>query len=356
MELICTIGPRAKNVDDIKSYIENGMTIPRFNFSHADYDKFDLFLKELRALNNIKYIMQDLQGNKLRVSKKFKGEYKVSRGAKIAFCLEKDFESLYLKKVNQILVPICYDGSFDDFKNVKYIFMKDATMKFKVLRFKEDFISTVTIHGGILRAEKGINAPNLNRSNLKLTAKDKKDIEWGITRGINMISLSYTSKADDVKEVRSFINEMRRKYEIKDKIKLYSKIECREGYDNFEDILKLSDGIILGRGDLKGEVNITEIPIIDETIIKRMKRSKKNLFIATYLLENMSKFSTPSLGEIDDIYRFINSKVNGLILCTELAISRRPEKIIRTLKDYINLYSWWESEIQLEIEWKVKFA
>lgn len=339
MELICTIGPRAKSFDDIKSYIDNGMTIPRFNFSHADYEKFDLFLKELKTLNNIKYIMQDLQGNKLRVSKKFKGEYKVSRGSKIAFCLEKDFEDLYLRKMNQVLVPVCYEGSFNDFKNVKHIYMKDATMKFKVLRFKENFISTVTIQGGILRAEKGINAPNLNRSSLTLTAKDKKDIEWGITRGINMISLSYTSKGEDIKEVRSFINEMKHKYEIKDKIKLYSKIECKEGYDNFEDILKLSDGIILGRGDLKGEVEITKIPIIEEAIIKRMKKSRKNLFIATYLLDTMSRFSSPSIGEINDIYRFINSKVNGLVLCTELAISRRPEKIVKALKEYINLYS-----------------
>ena len=160
-----------------------------------------------------------------------------------------------------------------------------------------------------------------------------------MTRGINIITLSYVSKADDVREVKSFIKEIKHKYKIKNKVKLYSKIECKEGCDNFEEILKISDGIVLGRGDLKGEVDITNIPIIDKTIINRMKKSRKKLFIATYLLEHMSKFSTPSIGEIDDIYRFINSRVNGFILCTELTVSRRPEKIIKALKTFINIYS-----------------
>lgn len=339
MQLVCTIGPKVKNMDDIKLYIQNGMTIPRFNFAHADYEKFDMFLKELRGLSNIKYIMQDLQGNKLRVSKKFKGECKILRGTKVAFCLDKDYEELYSKELKHILVPISYEGNFSDFNKVKHIYMKDATMKFKVLRLKSNYISTLTLSGGIFRAEKSINAPGLDRSNLSLTNKDKSDLEWGISRGVNIISLSYASKKNDILEVRKAINEIKHKYKIKNRIKLYSKIECKEGYENFEDILKLSDGIVLGRGDLKGEVSIIDIPVIQETIINRMKRSKKNLFIATYLLNNMSKFSTPSIGEIDDIYRFVQNKVDGLVLCTELAISNRPSKVISALNTYINMYS-----------------
>lgn len=331
MELICSIGPKVKNIDDIKTYIKSGMTIPRFNFAHADYKKFELLLKEIKNSTQIKYIMEDLQGNKLRVSKKFRGEIKISRGAKVAFCLDKDYEDLCLLKLNHILIPMSYTGDLLDFKNVTHIYMKDATMKFKVLKINDRFISALTLHGGIFRAEKGINAPKLNRNNLTLTAKDKKDIEWGLKRGVNMISLSYASKKEDILEVRSYINMIKKKHNIKNKIKLYSKIECKEGFENFEEILKLSDGIILGRGDLKGEVNITDIPLIEDSIIKRMKKSRKNLFIATYLLDYMSRFSSPSIGEINDIYRFSKNKVNGFILCTELTVANRPERIISSL-------------------------
>lgn len=336
MELVCTIGPKVKNYDDIKSYIASGMSIPRFNFSHADYKKFNMLLKDCK---DIKFIMGDLQGNKLRVCKKFKGEVKVLRGYRVAFCLEKDFEDLCYSNNNYILIPVSYEGSFKDFKNVTHIYMKDATMKFKVLKIYKNYISAITIHGGIIRPEKGINAPMLNRSNLCLTEKDKKDIEWGIRRGINMIALSYTVSKENMIELRSYVNMVRKKYDIKEKVKLFAKIECREGYENFEEILEKSDGIILGRGDLKGEVKIEEIPRIEESIINRMKKSRKSLFIATYILDNMIRNREPSLGEINDIYTFIKNKAGGFILSTELTVSKKPEVIIRHLKKYMDIYS-----------------
>ncbi|SFU42214.1 pyruvate kinase [Clostridium sp. DSM 8431] len=337
MELICTIGPKVKGKDDIETYIKCGMTMPRFNFSHVYYERFDSLLK---SCTNMKNIMGDLRGNKIRISNKFKGETKVAHGSKIAFCLEKDYEELFYSNIHHLIVPISYEGSFKDFEKVSCFYMKDATMKFKVKRIFPKFISAITTNGGILRAEKGINAPGLDRSNLSLTSKDKYDIDWGIQRGINIFVLSFVISKDNVLELRNYINESRRKNGIKEKIKVYSKIECQEGYENFEEILKVSDGIILGRGDLKGEMKIEEIPIVQESLVKRMKKSRKNFFIATYLLDSMTRFREPSPGEIIDIYEMCKNKVNGVILCTELTVAKRPEKIIFAMNKFIKEFNF----------------
>lgn len=336
MELICTIGPKVKDAEDIEAYKKCGMTIPRFNFSHVDYDRFDSLLK---SCTNMKNIMGDLRGNKLRVSKKFKGEMKVIKGCRIAFCLEKDYEKLFYKDIHHLIVPICYEGNFQDFKDVAYFYMKDATMKFKVKRSFENYISAITINGGILRAEKGINAPGLDRHNLSLTKKDKYDVDWGLERGISIFVLSFVTSKEDILELKSYINKARKRIGIKEKIKVYSKIECREGFENFDEILKVSDGIVLGRGDLKGEMKIEEVPVVQETLVKKMKKSRKNFFIATYLLDSMTRFREPSPGEIIDIYEMCKNKVNGFILCTELTVARRPEKIISAMDKYMKVFN-----------------
>lgn len=339
MELICSIGPTVRDIEDIKRFAQAGMTIPRFNFSHIDYEKFETLIKEIHIEYPNMKILQDLQGNKLRISKLFTGEYKVNIKEQVIFCLEKDFKKLYEKNryKNIRVIPIMYYGSLDDFKNVKELFMKDATMKFKIIEKNSLYIKAVTIKGGILRAEKGVNAPELIRDNLHLTEKDKFDIEIGVKNNIDYICLSYVTKVDDIIELKKYIKILVRVYNSRTP-KIWAKIECKEGIENFEDILKVSDGIMLGRGDLKAEIPIEEIPYEEGKIINRMKKSKKKLIVATYILESMSRQDTPTISEANDIYKYIKNSVDGLMLSTEVAVSREPITVIKCLNSFYNKY------------------
>lgn len=335
MEIICSIGPNVKSIEDINGLVDAGMTMPRFNFSHMDYEKFNNLVPCIKEKYPDMMILQDLQGNKLRISNMYIGESKIFPKQIVIFCLEVDYKELIQNnnKYKERIIPITYNGKMEDFKDVNYLYMKDATMCFKILQKGTKYLKVETIYGGIFRAEKGVNAPGLIRDNLILTEKDKIDIEIGIKNDIDIICLSYVTDAKDMIELKEFVKGIIKKNKVNKMPKLWAKIECKEGINNFEQILKYSDGIMLGRGDLKSEVPIEEIPVIEENIINKMKKSKKKLIIATYILESMTKQDTARISEVNDIYKFVKNKVDGLMLSTEVAISREPLKVISFLKE-----------------------
>lgn len=338
MDLICSIGPRINTMEEVHAYIKAGMTVPRFNFSHVNYSKFKILIQGIKKTYPNMKIMQDLQGNKIRISNKFKKEYRVYNQDKVIFCLDKDYEKFLNKEKNQNIkiIPLKYEGKFSDFKEVKLILMKDATMEFTLIDQNSDYINAITERGGILRAEKGVNAPFLKRDELRLTNKDKKDIVWGIENGVDIICLSYVTSSRDMIELNEYINKVKKNNK---KFELWAKIECMEGIKNFDEILKYSNGIVIGRGDLKGEIPIDEIPILQENIIIKMKTNKKPLIIATYILDSMKRGDPPSLAEVNDIYNFTKNKVNGFMLSTEITISREPDLLIKKLEDLMLKYN-----------------
>ncbi|WP_294352405.1 pyruvate kinase [uncultured Clostridium sp.] len=334
MDIICSVGPKFNSSKDIKDYYDAGMTMTRFNFSHADYEKYGNLMKEIKINYPNVSIIQDLQGNKLRVSEHFNKEIKIFKNEKIIFMLEKDYTKLMLKKTNlqYRIIPVAYEGSIKDLTNVKYIFMKDATMRFKVLDINKEYILTITECGGIIRARKGINAPGIKRDGLSLTKKDKKDIKFGLKQGVDIICLSYVTSSNNIIELRRYLDSLNINT---DNLKIWAKIECNEGYLNFNDILKVSDGIVLGRGDLKGEVPIDKIPIIEDKLINIMKKNNKPFVIATYILDSMAKSLVPSISEVNDIYKYSLNKVNGLMLSTELTRAKNPVYLLRYLNNLL---------------------
>lgn len=340
MDIICSIGPNVKDIVDIDDFVSAGMTIPRFNFSHVDYEKFEELVKGIREKYPEMKIMQDLQGNKLRISKQYIGENKINPKQEVIFCLEDSYKNILTNNYSNKnrIIPISYTGVLEDFRDVEDIYMKDTTMIFKIIDKHLKYFKAETVRGGILRAEKGINAPGLNRKELKLTEKDKKDIEIGIINNIDIISLSYVTSSRDIKELKEYIKSIIKKYEDKKMPKIWAKVECREALGNFDDILKVSDGIVLGRGDLKSEIPIEEFPYEEEKVIVRMKKSSKKLIVATHILESMVRESIPRISEVNDIYKYIKNKVDGLMLSTEVAISRDPINVIAFLEKLYERY------------------
>ncbi|HAK42418.1 MAG TPA: pyruvate kinase, partial [Clostridium sp.] len=149
----------------------------------------------------------------------------------------------------------------------------------------------------------------MDRTSMTLTMKDKNDIEFGLLNGVDTICLSYVTSESDIIELKEYINKVKKHNPQINMPKIWAKIECKEGILNFDSILKVVDGIMLGRGDLLSELDIIEIPFVQDEIIRKMKAKNKELIIATYVLDSMRSSFSPRISEVDDLYNFIKNKV-----------------------------------------------
>ncbi|MEG0370710.1 MAG: pyruvate kinase [Clostridium sp.] len=336
MYIICSMGPKINTINDIGKLAEKGMTTSRFNFSHAQYSKIENLMTDMRKHYPQIQIMQDLQGNKLRVSKSFIGEMVVRKEDKVLFCLDEMYVSR-CRDSKYPLIPINYYGSFQDLLGADEISMKDATMQFRIIKKDSRFIMAQVTKGGIIRGEKGLNLPGINRQNMPFSTKDKKDIYWGVRKGVDIICASYVSSKRDILEVRRCINELSHINNFKYP-KVWAKIECEEALKNFDEILEVSDGIMLGRGDLRAEIPIHMMPIVQERLLNKMKKTKKPFVIATHVLESGRRERMPSIGELSDIYYSLKNGVNGFMLAGEVGTSNNPSFSVEMLHNLIENY------------------
>lgn len=335
MKIICSIGPKVNNKESIDKLIYAGADLLRFNFSHINYSNTYELIKYVKGKHNKISIIQDLAGNKIRVSKNFNHQCKVVEGDSVVFCKEgKEINKKSSENHGKYYIPLSIQGDISLLGSAEKIYMKDGTMEFDIVNKGSDIIETIVTKGGIIRREKGVNVPGIDRSFMGLTEKDKKDIIWGLRRGVDIICLSYACYGDNMRELKEFIN----KNSFGRRVELWAKVESKEGIDNFEDILKESDGIMIGRGDLISEVDYIDIPRIQKDIIEKVSKTNKKLIIATYVLDSMKRNNKPTLSEINDIYNFVKQGVYGVMLAGEVSIGWNPELTVSTTKKLIKRY------------------
>lgn len=340
MKIICSVGPNIKNEEDLYDFVVAGMNSMRLNFSHADYGLVEKYIKYTRENHPNIEIIADLQGNKIRVSRLFKGQLRVKEKDTIIFCSESYYKKLKPFKEKEIYVPISLDMNFQCLLSASKILMKDATMEFKIEGKTKETVRTKVIRGGIIRAEKGINAPGMDRNSAKLTLKDKKDIKFALKNQVDVICLSYASNKCIIEELKHYIQSLSTDCLELKKIKIWAKIECADGVKNINEISELVDGIMLGRGDLVSEVDVKDIPEIESSIISMMKVKNQELIIATFILESMRNSKTPSISEVESIAFFKRNMVDGIMLAGEVGVGRFPLEVIATAKGIIDRYTF----------------
>lgn len=338
MKVICSIGPSCNSENMLKELVMNGMTHLRYNFSHANQNEARRQIDYVRGLKPDVKVIQDLQGSKMRVSNSCRGEFRVDAGDRVLFCHESCYEACKNSHQNVTIVPVSFEGGYDRMRGAAKILMKDATMEFQVVDQLENCMVTKVIKGGMVRAQKGMNIPGLTRKGIGMTMKDRVDARWGIENGVDIIILSFVSCAQDIIDFKNYIRKIIR-HEDKFKMpEIWAKIECQEGSDNFTGILRNVDGIMIGRGDLCAEIGIVQVPVVQEEILRRMKRSRKDFIIATYVLDSMRKNSCPTLSEAQCVYNLIKEGVTGFMLCGEVSTGRYPVEALKALRKMIELY------------------
>ena len=235
------------------------------------------------------------------------------------------------------LIPLNISSEIISNNNIEKISMKDGTMNFKVIDQNNGFLKVRVINDGIIRGGKGCNIPGIYFENKELTKKDKKSLKWAIENNIKMKSQSFVENKRDIDHIRKYICEING--DLKS-IKLLSKIETNLGVDNFKEIIRYSDGIIIARGDLIPECGLINSVDKEFDLLLKVKKyeKEKEVIIATHILDNMRKGIIPNINELESIYTFVNLGVTGFLLASETSIGNYPVKSVEMLKILINLY------------------
>jgi pyruvate kinase len=327
-KIICTLGPSSSKAAVLKKLILAGMNVARLNFSHGTHKTHKQSIDIIRWLtkthrNKIK-ILQDLEGYRIRVGL-FKGPRKSVELVKgsIVTLINK------LETDEKDVIPFDYEGSLYDIKTGCCIFIDDGNIALKVKSRDRNGIRAEVLVPGILKEHKGINIPDINLKFDGLTNKDKNDLLFGIANKVDFIAQSFVQSKKDILSVRDFIN--RHKFNCP----LIAKIENRQGIENIDEILEVSDGIMIARGDMGVSLPIYEVPIMQKIIIKKCSSHRDFVITATQMLESMTEHIRPTRAEVSDVANAIIDGSDYLMLSAETAVGKHPVEAVQMMSDII---------------------
>lgn len=338
MLIIATVGPSILEKGVIKEIIKEGTNALRFNFSHGDREQYEDLLKNAREIKKDIHIMQDLSGSKIRVSNKLPYIYKIYNGEEIIFCGEDRYDNGKIKNKEEVLriIPLNIDSKKLAKAVISEISMKDNTMKFEVVSNEKGILKTKVVSGGIVRAGKGCNIKEFDRSNLELSQKDKEDIAWAIDKKIDIICQSFVEEESQITEIMDYIASMGKVRRIP---RIWAKIETPRGIENIHKIIPLVDGVLIGRGDLIAESSIIKAPKYQQNALDALLDCKKEVVIGTHILNSMKNGRSPELSEVEAIYNLMKVGVTGFLLAGETSVGKAPIKTVSFLSKLIREYS-----------------
>lgn len=330
-KIIATLGPASSSETVIRKMILAGMDVARLNFSHGDIYSHQKRMDIVRRINQ-KYrrgirILQDLEGNRIRIGKLKDGK---------SVLLKKRQRLMLFKKEligNQDEVYFDYGGSFSDIKSGMDIFIDDGNIRLKAKKIFRAKILAEVIAGGILKENKGVNIPAANLKFPRITEKDKEDIQFGMRNKVDYIAQSFVRDKYDCLAVKKIFSRGSGK---KNSGCLFvAKIESRQALKNIDEIIKVSDAILIARGDMGISVPIWEIPMIQKTIIKKCNQKKKPVITATQMLEHMTESLQPTRAEVTDVANAILDGTDFVMLSAETAAGNYPVESIWMMNQII---------------------
>jgi len=323
-KIIATIGPASGDKKILSKMIDAGMDIARFNFSHGKYAEFEKWLNDIRALSVKKNqpieVMLDLQGPRIRI-----GGDIPKKGVALK---TGDIYSVGFGKYRKGFIPIDYKNIIRDVRIGTKILLVDGLIELEVIKKEKRFLKARVIQGGRIFPHKGVNIPSEKLSVSSLTKKDLEDIAWGVKHKMDYISLSFTRSAEDIKKLRSIILKKNKKSQIK----LVPKIEKPQAVKNIKSILKVSDMIMIARGDLGIEAGVEKVPEIQKDIIQKCKEAHKPVIVATQMMESMITNSEPTRAEVSDVANAVFDGANCVMLSGETTVGKYPVQVVQMVE------------------------
>lgn len=307
--------------------INSGMNVARMNFSHgahADHEKVIGILRKIDGdLNSHTAILADLSGPKIRVGELAEPHVDLIEGAELRLTSETIIGT-------KERVSISYPGLEKDVNVGETILFDDGKLRVEVTGTDGIDVVTKVTQGGELKPRKGVNLPESKLSLPSLTEKDKVDLAFALKHNAAWVALSFVRTADDIRELRDHINKAGRD------AKIIAKIEKPEAVENIDEIISISDGIMVARGDLGVEIPLQNVPIVQKEIVRKCQKAGKPVIIATQMMESMIDNMSPSRAEVNDVANAVMDGADAVMLSGETSVGNYPVAVVETMSKIID--------------------
>ncbi len=321
-KIICTLGPSTDKDGVLRELVANGMNVARFNFSHGSYEEHKGRLDNLKAiraeLGKPVAALLDTKGPEIRL-KEFKNGVEMLEAGQTFTLTTREVEGT--KKI----CSITYKDLPQDVHEGGTIMLDDGLIKLRVTNVTDTDITCEVLNSGKIKTKKGVNVPGVHLSMPYLSQRDRDDIIFGVQQGFDFIAASFVRTAQDVYDIRNLLNE------YDSNIRIIAKIENREGVNNIDSILAAADAVMVARGDLGVEIDFTELPGIQKSVIDRSFSFGKPIVTATQMLDSMMVNPRPTRAEISDVANAIYDGTSAIMLSGETAAGAYPVEALKTM-------------------------
>jgi pyruvate kinase len=321
-KIVCTIGPASESVETLKKLIHAGMNVARLNFSHGSHEEHAARIANIRQAaeetGKQVAILLDTKGPEIRTGLLAVDAVELQEGGTIVLTTEEVLGTAER-------VSITYADLPRDVKKGDTILIDDGLIGLTVEAVQGHEIVCRIKNGGTLKSKKGVNVPGVKINLPGITEKDAQDIEFGIRQGVDFIAASFVRKASDILEIREILE----RHGVR--IDIIAKIENQEGVDNVDEILAVSDGLMVARGDLGVEIPAEEVPLVQKKLIKKCNELGKPVITATQMLDSMQRNPRPTRAEASDVANAIFDGTDAIMLSGETAAGRYPVESVETM-------------------------
>ncbi|MGL9735201.1 MAG: pyruvate kinase PykF [Symbiopectobacterium sp.] len=317
-KIVCTIGPKTESKEMLTNMLNAGMNVMRLNFSHGDYAEHGQRIKNMRAViektGKQAAILLDTKGPEIRTMKLENGaDVSLVAGHTFTFTTDQTITG------NKERVAVTYEGFATDLSVGNTILVDDGLIGMEVTAINNGEVVCKVLNNGDLGEKKGVNLPGVSIQLPALAEKDKSDLIFGCEQSVDFVAASFIRKRSDVEEIRAYLNA-----HGGESIQIISKIENQEGLNNFDDILEVSDGIMVARGDLGVEIPVEEVIFAQKMMIEKCNKARKVVITATQMLDSMIKNPRPTRAEAGDVANAIIDGTDAVMLSGESAKGKYP--------------------------------
>ena len=322
-KIICTLGP-ATDVDGVlKDMVMAGMNVARFNFSHGSHEehksRMDLVKSVRKELGMPVGLMLDTKGPEIRTKTYKDGKIEIVEGQKFTLTT-RDIEG------DNTIVSISYEGLPNDVKKGTTILIDDGLIAFEVESVEGTEINCRALNGGPLSNRKSVNVPGIKLNMPYISEKDRADVIFGCSQGIDFIAASFCRSAQDMRDLKAILKE-----QGCEDVEIIAKIENMEGVNNIDEILDEVNGIMVARGDLGVEVPFEELPAIQKNLIKKCISRGRRVVTATQMLESMAKNPRPTRAEVSDVANAVYDGTSAIMLSGETSVGKYPVETVAAM-------------------------
>jgi pyruvate kinase len=329
-KIVATVGPACSSREMLGKLMKAGVDVFRLNFSHGAYADHLAVIEAVHSLNTEfgthVALLGDLQGPKIRIGAFPDNQVNLPDGHELVFTTREcpcTADRLY----------ITYPEFARDVKAGEDLLLDDGKLLFRVIETNgTDEVKARVIHGGILSSKKGVNLPNTVVSLPSLTDKDKRDLAFILEHKLNWIALSFVRKAEDIRYLKESINELGYTEQVPG---IIAKMEKPEAVRNMDEIIAVTDGVMVARGDLGVELPLEQVPLVQKQLIRKCNQASKPIIVATQMMEGMISNIRPTRAEVNDVANSVLDGADAVMLSGETSVGQYPVEVVETMEKII---------------------